>query len=37
MLDLVFGVIVGTCFGYAMRSFISHRRRLVTKRRLGLT
>ena len=37
MFDLVFGVVVGTCFGYAIRSFISHRRRIVTKRRLGLT
>jgi hypothetical protein len=37
MFDLVFGVVIGTCFGYAIRSFISHRRRLVTNQRLGLT
>ncbi len=37
MFDFVIGLIVGTCFGYAIRSFISHRKRLVTKRRLGLT
>jgi hypothetical protein len=37
MFDPVFGAVVGTCFGYAVRSLISHRRRLVTKRRLILT
>jgi len=37
MFDFVFGVVVGTCFGYAIRSFISHRKRIETKRRLGLT
>jgi hypothetical protein len=36
MFDLMVGMVVGTCFGYGLRSFISHRRRLITKQRLGL-
>ena len=36
MFDLGFGLIVGACIGYGVRSFISHQRRVATKRRLGL-
>ena len=37
MFELVFGLVVGTCFGYGVRSFISHCRHVATRRRLGLT
>jgi hypothetical protein len=36
MFDLAFGLVVGACFGYGVRAFISHHRRIVAKRRLGL-
>jgi len=36
MFELVFGLVVGGCFGYGVRAFISHRRRIAMKQRLGM-
>jgi NhaP-type Na+/H+ or K+/H+ antiporter len=36
MSELVIGLLVGSCIGYGFRALISHRRRVASKRRLGL-
>ncbi len=36
MFDLAFGLLVGACVGYGLRSFVSYQRRVATKRRLGV-
>jgi NhaP-type Na+/H+ or K+/H+ antiporter len=37
MFEMAFGLVVGACIGYGVRSFISHHRRVTTRRRLGMT
>jgi hypothetical protein len=37
MFEFVFGLIVGSLLGYGLRAFISHRRRIATKQRLGMS
>jgi hypothetical protein len=36
MSDLVFGLLIGAGIGYGFRALLSRRRRVATKRRLGL-
>lgn len=35
MFDLIFGLVVGTGIGYAIRAYISHRRHALRRRRAG--
>ena len=36
MFELAFGLVVGACLGYGVRSCLSHYRRIATRRRLGV-